>query len=227
MEPIPRAVEVTTPAGHASGLARMEARRLGHHYLGPEHYLLGLLRQGDNPAARVLVTHGLDLETVRAEVDRLIAQGVLPGPQPSDGELLATLGVDLEAVHARSQATFGEHAYWEAAQRVRRRPNQPVTHTPHISTDPTPIMYVRALNFAAHEAIARDQEVGPEHLLLGLLRDAEDPVGTDLAPQDRRQRVLLGLPDHGPNPIRLLVEARGLTLDRLRTALLGELDQDH
>ena len=48
---------------------------------------------------------------------------------------------------------------------------------------------------------------------------------TDLAPQDRRQRVLLGLPDHGPNPIRLLVEARGLTLDRLRTAVLEELDQ--
>ena len=46
----------------------------------------------------------------------------------------------------------------------------------------------------------------------------------DLAPQDRRQRVLLGLPDHGPHPIRLLVEARGLTLDRLRGDLLNELD---
>jgi hypothetical protein len=67
--------------------------------------------------------------------------------------------------------------------------------------------------------------LGPEHLLLGLLRDAEDPVETDLAPQDRRQRVLLGLPDHGPHPIGLLVEASGLTLDRLRTDLLDELDQ--
>jgi hypothetical protein len=50
-------------------------------------------------------------------------------------------------------------------------------------------------------------------------------VETDLAPQDRRQRVLLGQPDHGPNPIRLLVEGRGLTLHRLRTAVLEELDQ--
>jgi hypothetical protein len=50
----------------------MEARRLGHHYLGVEHLLLGLLLEGDNLAARVLVAHGLDLETVRAEVDRLI-----------------------------------------------------------------------------------------------------------------------------------------------------------
>jgi ATP-dependent Clp protease ATP-binding subunit ClpA len=225
MEPIPRSVDATRPAGTASARAQMEARRLGHHYLGPEHLLLGLLLEGDNLAARVLVTHGLDLETVRAEVDRLIDQGVLPTPQPSDDELLATLGVDLNAVHARLQESFGDQAYWEAAQRVRRRPTQPVTHTPHIRTDPTPLLCGRALGFAAHEAIARDQEVGPEHLLLGLLRDAEDPVETDLAPQDRRQRVVLGLSDHGPNPIRLLVEARGLTLDRLRTDLLTELDQ--
>jgi ATP-dependent Clp protease ATP-binding subunit ClpA len=226
MEPIPRSVDVTRPAGRASGLARMEARRLGHHYLGAEHLLLGLLLDGDNLAARVLVAHGLDLETARAGVDRLIAQGVLPGPQPSDGELLATLGVDLEAVHGRLQATFGDDAYWKAAQRVRNRPTQPVTHTPHISTDPSPIMCGRALNIAAHEAIARDQEVGPEHLLLGLLRDADDPVGTDLSAQERRQRVLLGLPDHGPQPIKLLVEARGLSLETLRDALLSELDPD-
>jgi ATP-dependent Clp protease ATP-binding subunit ClpA len=226
MEPIPRAVDATRPAGHASGLARMEARRLGHRYLGAEHLLVGLLLEGDNLAARVLVAHGLDVETVRAEVDRLVDRGVLPGPQPSDGELLATLGVDLKAVHARLQATFGDQAYWEAAQRVRRRPSQPVTHTPHISTDPSPLLCGRALSVAAHEAIARGQDVGPEHLLLGLLREAEDPVETDLPPQDRRQRAVLGLPDRGPHPIRLLVEARGLTLEALRSALLGELDRD-
>jgi hypothetical protein len=97
--------------------------------------------------------------------------------------LLATFGVDLEAVHARLQESFGDHAYWEAAQRVRRRPTQPVTHTPHIRTDPSPLLYGRALHIAALETIARDQEVGPEHLLLGLLRDAEDPVETDLRPR--------------------------------------------
>jgi ATP-dependent Clp protease ATP-binding subunit ClpA len=226
MEPIPRRVDATRPAGHASGLARMEARRLGHHYLGAEHLLLGLLLHGDNLAARVLVAHGLDLEAARAGVDRLIAQGVLPGPQPSDGELLATIGVDLKAVHARVQATFGDNAYWEAAQRVQHRAAQPVTHTPHISTDPTPLMSGRALHIAALEAIARDQEVGPEHLLLGLLRDAEDPVETDLSAQQRRHRALLGLPDHGPHPIRLLIEAHGLRLDTLCAALLSELDRE-
>jgi ATP-dependent Clp protease ATP-binding subunit ClpA len=85
-DPIPRAVDITKPAGLASTMGRWEASRLHHAYVGPEHLLLGLLRQGDNPAARFLVAHGLDLEAVRVEVDRLIAQGVLPGP-PSQAEL--------------------------------------------------------------------------------------------------------------------------------------------
>jgi Clp amino terminal domain, pathogenicity island component len=68
---------------------------------------------------------------------------------------------------------------------------------------------------------------GPEHLLLGMLVEAENPVDTDLPGRERRQRILLGLPDHGPHPIKLLVEARGTTLDRLRTAVLSELDRAH
>jgi ATP-dependent Clp protease ATP-binding subunit ClpA len=202
----------------------MEARRLGHHYLGPEHLLVGLLVEGDNLAARVLVANGLDLDTVRAGIDRLIAQGVLPGPQPSDGELLAGLGVDLEAVHSRLETTFGERAYWDTSQRIRHRPAQPVPHTPHIRTDPTPLVCARAMGFAAHEAIDRDQDVGPEHLLLGLLREAEEPDGTDLPAPSRRERALLGLPDHGPQPVRLLVEGDGRTLQGLLDALLRAMD---
>jgi hypothetical protein len=83
--------------------------------------LLGLLVQGDNPAAAVLRGHGLDLENVRAEVDRLVAEGVLPRLQPTDAELLATLGVDLEAVYRSARQTFGDRAYYRAAERVRLR----------------------------------------------------------------------------------------------------------
>jgi len=221
-------VDTTEQAGVVPHLGRQEAERWQHHYLGPEHLLLGLLRHGDdpvghgdNPAARLLRAKGLDLETVRAEVDRLIAQGVLPGPQPSDAELLATLGIDLEAVERRLKETFGWQAYYDAAQRVRLRPTHAVPHAPLAGT---PLVCWRALRFACDEAVARGQELGPEHLLLGLLRDAQDPLGTGLYPQDRRLRGLLGLPDHGPHPIKLLVEARGLTLERLRAAVLNELD---
>jgi ATP-dependent Clp protease ATP-binding subunit ClpA len=223
-DPIPRAVDVTLPAGTVSALAQMEARRLGHHYLGPEHLLLGLLRHGDNLAAQVLRGHGLDLETVSAEVDRMIAQGVLPGPQPGDAELLATLGIDLEAVAGRLRQAFGHDAYWQATQRVGMRPVQPASH--QAPQAPMRLVCARAMKVAAHEAIARDQDVGPEHLLLGLLRDAQDPVETEPYPVERRLRGQVGLPGHGAHAIKLLVEARGLTLEALRAAVLRELDGD-
>jgi hypothetical protein len=265
-EPIPRAVDITRPAALAHTMGRWEASRLHHPYQGPEHLLLGLLRQGDNLAARVLAAHGLDLEAARTGIDQLIAQGVLPGP-PSDAELrrqhdlqakwldahnltperraeverliaqgvlpapdlgdappLATLGIDLEAVAGRLKETFGEQAYWQATDRVRNRPAQGATHRP--MGVPPPVVCARVLNIAAHEAIARDQQVAPEHLLLGLLRDAEDPVETESSPQERRLRGQVGLPDKGPHATKLLVEERGLTLETLRVAILSELDRD-
>jgi hypothetical protein len=89
---------------------------------------------------------------------------------------------------------------------------------------PPLLICAHALEIAAHEAIARDQDVGPEHLLLGLLGDAEDSVENNLTAEERRERGLLGLPDHGPHPIKLLVAARGLTLEALRAAVRSKLD---
>ena len=68
--------------------------------------------------------------------------------------------------------------------------------------------------------------LGPEHLLMGLLVDAEDPVEAEPYANERRLRGLVGLPDRGPHAIRLLVEARGLTLEALRSAVRRELDGD-
>jgi hypothetical protein len=76
----------------------------------------------------------------------------------------------------------------------------------------------------AEEAAARDQQLGPEHTLVGLLRDAQEPLETTLDAQDLRLRGLLSLPNHGPHPIRRLVEARGLTLEGLLAAALDELN---
>jgi ATP-dependent Clp protease ATP-binding subunit ClpA len=215
-------VAFTEPAGRVSAFAQHEARRLHHHYLGAEHLLLGLLVHNESLAAGVLRAQGLDLATARAGVDRLVAQRVLPGSQPDDSALLATIGVDLEAVHGRLVETFGDEAYREAAQRVRHRPTQAVTH--RAVGGPPLTMCRRALRFAGETAVDRGQDIGPEHLLLGLLRDAQDPIEADLLPQEQRQRDQLGLPDHGPHPIKLLVEGRGLTLDVLRAALLRQLE---
>ena len=46
-------------------LARAEADLLGHRYLGPEHLVLGVLRDGDSAASRVLEAHGADLPATR------------------------------------------------------------------------------------------------------------------------------------------------------------------
>lgn len=57
--------------------AKEEARRLNHDYIGTEHLLLGLIREGEGVAAAVLQKLGLDLETIRIEVEKLVH----PGPQ--------------------------------------------------------------------------------------------------------------------------------------------------
>ena len=53
-------------------LAQREARALGHDYVGTEHILLGLIREGDGVAAQVLVTLGADLNRVRQQVVQLL-----------------------------------------------------------------------------------------------------------------------------------------------------------
>lgn len=53
-------------------LSLRESLQLGHNYIGPEHILLGLLREGDGVAAQVLVAHRIDLERVRDAVIELV-----------------------------------------------------------------------------------------------------------------------------------------------------------
>ena len=64
-------------------LSLREALQLGHNYIGSEHVLLGLLREGKGVAARVLVAMGLTLETVRRAVLAELDQGE-PAPAVDD-----------------------------------------------------------------------------------------------------------------------------------------------
>jgi ATP-dependent Clp protease ATP-binding subunit ClpA len=56
-------------------LAQEEARRLNHNYIGTEHILLGLIREGEGVAAKALESLGISLEAVRAQVEQRIGQG--------------------------------------------------------------------------------------------------------------------------------------------------------
>ncbi len=65
----------TERARRVLALAQEEAQRLQHHYIGTEHLLLGLLREGDGVAARVLNNLGIDLNKARSGVEFLVGRG--------------------------------------------------------------------------------------------------------------------------------------------------------
>ena len=56
-------------------LAKEEAWLLRHNYVGTEHLLLGLLYEGNGVAARALVSLGVSLDDVRAQVEEIIGRG--------------------------------------------------------------------------------------------------------------------------------------------------------
>ena len=65
-------IPFTPRAKKVLDLAQREARALGHDYVGTEHILLGLIREGDGVAAQVLVNMGADLNRVRQQVVQLL-----------------------------------------------------------------------------------------------------------------------------------------------------------
>ncbi len=64
----------TERARKVLNLAQEEAQRFGHNYIGTEHILLGLVREGDGMAAGVLESLGVTPEQVRNEVNKLIKE---------------------------------------------------------------------------------------------------------------------------------------------------------
>src|SRR5437870_7750334 len=73
-------IGLTPRAKKVIELAVDEARRLGHHYVGTEHLLLGLVREGEGIAASVLESLGVNLERVRTQTIKVLSQS-----QPTEG----------------------------------------------------------------------------------------------------------------------------------------------
>ena len=80
--PVVGEVGLTPRAKRVIELAIDEARRLGHNYIGTEHLLLGLVREGEGIAAGVLESLGVNLDKVRHEVIRVLSQSSSAGPTP-------------------------------------------------------------------------------------------------------------------------------------------------
>jgi ATP-dependent Clp protease ATP-binding subunit ClpC len=89
-------------------LSLREAIQLGHNYIGTEHILLGLVREGEGVACQVLVKLGAELPKVRARVLQLVAESSGPGTggwifRPSS-ELTAVLDEAHRVAEARGEA---------------------------------------------------------------------------------------------------------------------------
>jgi len=120
-------------------LSLREALQLGHNYIGTEHILLGLIREGEGVAAQVLVKLGADLNRVRQQVIQLLSgyQGKEPaaagGPAegtPSTSLVLDQFGRNLTAAarEAKLDPVIGREKEIERVMQVlsRRTKNNPV-----------------------------------------------------------------------------------------------------
>jgi hypothetical protein len=108
---------MTTDARGIAIEASRQAIRLGHPYLGGEHLLLALAASGQ-PAGVVLREHGVTPGRVEAAIAGLAGGGLFGD---LDRAALATVGIDVDAVRARTEASFGPQALTRAARATRRQ----------------------------------------------------------------------------------------------------------
>jgi len=133
--PSPGDIGLTPRAKKVIELAVDEARRLGHHYIGTEHLLIGIMRESEGVAAGVLESLGVNLEKVRSETTRILNQSVSQGGHTGGRTSTRTptldqLGIDLTAA-ARASKLDPVIGRSKELQRVvqilsRRTKNNPV-----------------------------------------------------------------------------------------------------
>jgi ATP-dependent Clp protease ATP-binding subunit ClpC len=128
-------IPFTPKAKKVIELAMDEARALNHNYIGTEHLLLGLLREGEGVAAQVLMNLGMDLEKVRMEVMQLLGSatpGFNMGQKVAKGKTpaLDAFGRDLNklAKQGKLDPVIGRHNEIERIVQIlsRRTKNNPV-----------------------------------------------------------------------------------------------------
>ncbi|MBI2305592.1 MAG: ATP-dependent Clp protease ATP-binding subunit [Chloroflexi bacterium] len=127
-------IGLTPRAKKVIELAVDEARRQSHHYIGTEHLLLGLVREGEGIAAGVLESLGVNLERVRAEVSRIVNDSAphshLGTRTASRTPTIDQLGMDLTtaARNNKLDPVIGRHREIERVIQIlsRRTKNNPV-----------------------------------------------------------------------------------------------------
>jgi ATP-dependent Clp protease ATP-binding subunit ClpC len=109
-------------------LSLREALQLGHNYIGTEHILLGLIREGEGVAAQVLVKLGADLSRVRQQVIQLLSgyQGPAGGSRPEQGAPGAAVGASKEDPADKGSSQILDQFGRNLTQLARERKLDPV-----------------------------------------------------------------------------------------------------
>ena len=136
--------------------AQAEAVEAGVGFIGTEHLLLGLLREGTGVAGVALGEAGVGLEPVREKVSARLAE-ITPVRRVDQKAALASIGIDVEAVRAAVEAAFGEGALPDPSR------NPPFTPRSKACME-------LALGVALRW---RHRYIGTEHLLIGILDEGE------------------------------------------------------
>ncbi|HEY7225401.1 MAG TPA: Clp protease N-terminal domain-containing protein [Micromonosporaceae bacterium] len=161
----------TRPARTAVVDAKARARELGHRNVGTEHLLLALT-ETDGGAGPILRDAGMTPAGVRAAIARLVGTpGVI---SDEDAAAVGRIGIDIHAVRAKIEESFGPGAFDlepPRAGRFGRRAGGPFSPRSK-----------KVLELALREAIRlRHTTIGTEHLLLGLIREGQGLAARILA----------------------------------------------
>lgn len=159
-----------------------EAEVLRHQHIGTEHLLLGVLGQSTGPAVTALARAGLQSDYVRREVIRRVRTGAdeLGG---GEAEALSAIGIDLDLVRSKLEGSFGEGVL---DQPPGGRPGGRLPFTPRAK---------KALELALREGKRLGhRQLRAEHILLGLIREADGIAGQILATKvslpELRERIV-------------------------------------
>lgn len=183
-------------------LAQEEAQRFNHNYIGTEHLLLGLVREGDGVAARVLSNMGVQLPKVRSAVEFIIGRGDSMivgelGLTPRAKKVIELAGREAQKLHHHYIGTehllLGLVAEGQgigvgvltglevSLPEVRRQIVQIIGQGSVDVGGETPDKFQKfterareVLRYAQEEAQRLNHScIGPEHLLLGLVREGD------------------------------------------------------
>ena len=145
-------------------LAQEEARSLGHNYIGSEHILLGLLREEEGLAARVLEHLDITLERVRSQVERIVSRG--------------------------EEVTVGQIPFTPRAKRVLELAQREALSLDHhyIGTEHILLGLARE-NEGVAKRILLDFDVGSETVRNEVIRMLSGPHGRPAPPQPSPRRL--------------------------------------